>query len=237
MIRSAVLILLAGFLHIRTAHACSTCGCGDMTLTVMGSEKPYAGRLRAAVEVRHRTEAVGRENFNRQSLDEERIDAQLIWAPKSSLILMLDVPGLRRNVKYVNLAQRGTTALGEAEVRAKWFVYQDDPFTPSHLLAMTGGLKLPTARIERDSTGELLPIELQAGTGSVDPTLGIAYSYFADPWSFYASASGTWTTNGVEGYRGSRSLRTTTAIQHQITYTMAGRLGFDTRTDSTARED
>jgi hypothetical protein len=233
----AVLIVLAGALFAREADACATCGCGDMTLTTMGSEKPYAGRLRAALEMRHRSDAVGQEGFNRQSLSEQRFDAQLIWAPKTWLILMADVPALLRTVSYVNLAQREQSGLGEIELRAKWFVYQNDPFVPSHLLALTGGVKLPTAQFDRDANGQPLPIELQAGTGSVDPMAGLAYSYFSGDWSIYASATGTLTTWGRERYRAPRSLRTTTAVQYQITRNFAGRLGIDTRTDSTAREE
>lgn len=231
------LILLAGLFSARAAYACATCGCGDPTLTVMGSEKPFEGRLRAAIEFRHRTDSIGRESFNRQSVSEQRLDAQLIWAPTSWLVLMADVPALYRTVRYVNLAEEQQTGLGEVELRGKWFVYQNDPFVPSHLLAITGGAKLPTARFSRDPNGDPLPIELQAGTGSIDPILGLAYSYFKNDWSFYASATGTLTTWGHEDYRAPRSLRTTTALQYQFTMNIAGRLGIDTRTDTTGREE
>lgn len=233
---AAVLTGLAVLAGPAAAWACSTCGCGDLTLTVMGSEKPYAGRLRAALELRHRTDAVGRAGFNEQRLEEQRIDAQLIWAPASRLLLMVDVPALHRNVSYVNLARRETTALGEIELRAKAFVYQDDEFVPSHLLAVIGSLKLPTAQLQRGADGQLLPIELQPGTGSWDPGVGIAYAFFAHPWSFYASATGMYATRGDEGYRGPRSLRTTTALQYQLTTWLALRGGADTRSDTTARE-
>ncbi len=216
--------------------ACATCGCGDMTLTVMGSEKPYAGRLRAALELRHRSDVIGTEGFNEQRLSEQRLDAQLIWAPLERLILMADVPALYRDVRYVNLASRTTTALGEIELRAKAFVYQNDPFVPSHLLAVIGTLKLPNAQLQRGANDELLPIELQPGTGSWDPGAGLAYGFFADPWSFYASVIGVYATRGDQGYRGSRSLRTTTALQYQLIPSLALRGGVDTRTDSTAIE-
>ena len=66
---AALAIMVALSLPVGDAWACSTCGCGDLTLTVMGSEKPYAGRLRAALELRHRTDAVGRPGFNEQRLE------------------------------------------------------------------------------------------------------------------------------------------------------------------------
>lgn len=233
----AAALALAAMLTAQRAWACSTCGCGDLTLTVMGSEKPYAGRLRAALELRHRTDAVGTPGFTEQRLSEQRLDAQLIWAPLDRLVLMVDVPALYRDVRYVNLANRSTTALGEIELRAKAFVYQNDPYVPSHLLAVIGTLKLPTAPLQRGADDTLLPIELQAGTGSFDPGAGIAYAYFADPWSFYASVTGVYATRGDQGYRASRSLRSTTALQYQLMPSLALRGGIDTRTDSTAIED
>ncbi|HSI03633.1 MAG: transporter [Myxococcota bacterium] len=232
----AALAFAGVFIAHGAVWACSTCSCGDMTLTVMGSEKPYAGRLRAALELRHRSDAVGTAGFNEQRLEEQRLDAQLIWAPLDRLLFMVDVPALRRTVRYVNLARRDTTALGEIELRAKAFVYQDDAFVPAHLVALIGSVKLPTARLQRGADGALLPIELQPGTGSVDPGLGIAYAFFADPWSFYASVTGVYATKGEQGYRASRSLRSTTALQYQLIPSLALRAGIDTRTDTTALE-
>jgi hypothetical protein len=233
---AAALAFASAFVAHTAAWACSTCACGDMTLTLMGSEKPYAGRLRAALELRHRSDAVGTAGFNELRLEEQRLDAQLIWAPLDRLLFMVDVPALRRTVRYVNLARRDSTAFGEIELRAKAFVYQDDAFVPAHLLAVLGSLKLPTAQLQRGADGELLPIELQPGTGSVDPGLGLAYGFFADPWSFYASVTGVYATRGDQGYRASRSLRTTTALQYQLIPSLALRGGIDTRTDSTALE-
>lgn len=237
MRRWAAAIAFAGaLLWNSVAHTCATCGCGDMTLTLMGSEKPFVGRLRAALELRHRTDAIGTPGFDEQRLQEERLDAQMVWAPTDRFIFMVDVPALSREVTYVNLASRDTTALGEILLTAKSFVWQDDPFVPAHLLAVLATLKLPTAQLQRGPDGALLPIELQPGTGSFDPGAGLAYAFFADPWSVYASVTGVLTTRGDQGYRGPRSLRTTTALQYQLVPSLALRGGFDTRTDSTAIE-
>ncbi len=97
------------------------------------------------MQVQQRTDTVGTVDFNEQSLSEQRVDAQLVWAPYDKLVLMLDVPALTREVHYVNDAEKDTTGLGEVELRGKYFVYQDDVFVTHHLLALTGGLKLPTA--------------------------------------------------------------------------------------------
>src|SRR5262249_45963002 len=118
------------------AHACPVCSCGDPTLTVMGVEKPYAGRLRAALEVRQRTDAIGEPRVDQISLSEQRLDAQLAWAPWSSIFLQLVVPTLHRTVDYVNGARRSTTSLGDLELRAKVFVWQDRKLSSRHLVAI-----------------------------------------------------------------------------------------------------
>ncbi|WP_394842696.1 transporter [Pendulispora brunnea] len=224
-------------LSTRNADACAVCGCGDPTLTAMGAEKPAPFRLRAAVEWRHRTDNIGQERVDQIRLTEDRFDAQLAFAPIDRLYLLLTVPTLRRTVSYVNEAERTRWGLGDIELRAKFFLFQDRDFQPRHLVSVIGGVKLPTAPLQRNDAGKLLPIELQPGTGSVDPIVGLSYAYFANPISFYASVQGTYPTSGTEGFRASPSLRTTTALQYQIVTPLAVRAGIETRTDGKSLED
>ncbi|WP_394822097.1 transporter [Pendulispora albinea] len=221
----------------REARACAVCGCGDPTLTAMGTEKPQTFRLRASAEWRHRTDSIGRSGMDEVRLTEDRFDAQVAVAPIDRLYLLLTVPTLRRKVSYVNAAERTRWGLGDIELRAKFFLYQDRDFVPRHLLAVVGGVKLPTAPLQRGAGGKLLPIELQPGTGSVDPIVGLSYAYFAAPISFYASVQGTYPTKGTEGFRAAASVRTTTAVQYQIVQPFALRLGIDTRTEGKSLED
>ncbi len=238
MKRAAAIVALLGALSpVRQAAACAACGCGDPTLTAMGTEKPLQFRLRAAVEWRHRTDDIGQENVDQVKLEEDRFDTELAFAPLDRLYLMLTVPTLRRTVTYVNAAERTRWGLGDIEFRAKLFLYQDRDFAPHHLVALVGGIKLPTATLQRGPDGQLLPIELQPGTGSVDPIAGASYAFFARPISFYASVQGTYPTHGVEGFRASPSLRTTTSLQYQIVLPLAVRAGVDTRTDGKGLED
>jgi hypothetical protein len=67
------------------AQACASCGCGDPTLTTLGTTKPFAGRLRAALQLAYRTDAVGREGLNRVELREARLDASVAAAGCSAL--------------------------------------------------------------------------------------------------------------------------------------------------------
>jgi hypothetical protein len=221
----------------RDALACASCGCGDPTLTVMGSEKPLRNRLRAALELRHRTDEVGDPDVDRLRLSEQRLDGQVAWAPHERLFLMASFPILRRDVAYESGARRRTWGTGELEVRAKWFALQDRAFSPRHLVALLAGAKVPTAFVERRSNGTTLPMELQPGTGSLDGIVGVSYGFFSFPWSAYASVHGIVPGPGLAGYRGSASLRQTTALQRQLGGTFAARAALDLRLDGAAREN
>src|SRR5262249_47281311 len=151
---------------------------------------PYAGRLRAAVEVRQRTDAIGEQHVDRLSLSEQRIDTQLAWAPWSSTFLQLVVPTVHRSIDYFDGTRRSITSLGDIELRAKIFVWQDRSLASRHLVAVLGGLKMPTAPIQKgqiqgEPGNHRLPLELQAGTGSWDPLVGVSYSWFPRPWALF----------------------------------------------------
>ncbi len=235
--RAALGLTTALCLSPRPAAACAACGCGDPTLTTLGAEQPYAGRARAAHVAQLRTDEIGTPRVDQLKLRELRFDASFAYAPHERLFLVLTVPTLLRSVEYVNLARETSFGLGDIELRAKGFVWRDRPFAPRHLVALTAGVKLPTAPVQENPDGTRQPIELQPGTGSVDPLVGASYAFFADPFSGYLSTQLTFPTGGSDGFRGSRSLRTTLAVQDQLTDAFAARLGFDTRLDGKSLED
>ncbi len=230
----ASFILSGAFTNV--AHACSTCGCGDPTLTALGVEKPYRNRIRASLAVQYRTDAVGVERIDRIRLAETRLDAQLAWAPHERVFLLLSVPTVWRSVEYVNLAKQSMFGLGNIELRAKFFVWQDRTFAPQHLLAFTAGIRFPTPDAQRGSDGKPLPPELQVGTQSFDPLAAISYAFFHAPWSLYASVQATYPTQTVDDYRVNPSMRTTVAVQYQVLSWLAPRVGIDSRIDGKAEE-
>lgn len=236
---SASAALLAGALALASprAEACATCGCGDPTLTAMGSEKAFRNRVRVSLDGRRRSDDIGQAGVDQIRLRENRLDGQVAWAPSERLFLLATAPLLQRNVAYVNGGETSTFAFGDVELRAKAFVAADREFAPRHLYAVTAGLKLPTAPRQRDASGAYLPVEVQPGTGSFDPLLGMSYAFFPRPFSFYASVQGSAPLRGTSVLRASPSLRTTTALQYQLVSWFAPRLGVDTRLDARAYED
>lgn len=231
------LAVLAILTATHSARACASCGCGDPTLTAMGTEKPYRNRLRASIDARYRTDAIGRPAVDQIALSEARLDAQVAWAPHERFFVLGTLPLVQRRIRYVNDAVTEMLAVGDMELRAKAFVFVDTAFAPRHLFAVTGGLKLPTAPRQRSALdGTLLPTEAQPGTGAWEPILGMSYAFFARPWSFYTSAHGTVPLRGTSEFRSAPSVRTTAAIQYQALSWLAPRLGIDTRLDARAYE-
>ncbi len=231
---------IATFAFLAASHeafACAACGCGDPTLTTLGAEKPYKNRVRGGFEARYRTDSIGEAGVDRYTLDEERLDLYLAWAPHERVFLQLSVPSLRRAVEDANLAQTTVYGLGDMELRAKFFVLQDRPTMPRHLFSVLAGVKLPTAVRQNDATGKALPIEAQPGSGSVDPIAGAAYAFFPRPWSFFASLYGIMPTRGTSEFRASPTLRSGTSLQYQVTSKFAVRANVDGRFDGKAYEN
>ncbi len=216
--------------------ACATCSTGDPTLTAMGAEQPFQNRMRVSMELRQRVDTIG-QGTGELRLSEQRLDLQMAWAPHERLFLMATVPTLHREVEYAGAFKRKSWGIGDVELRAKAFIYRDKAFAPRHLVGALAGVKLPTAPLERNSAGDLLPIEVQSGTGSVDPMLGLSYGFFAFPWSTYASAQVVIPTKGTNGFRASRSLLTTVALQRHLGEQVAVRLAADTRLDGKSIEN
>jgi hypothetical protein len=150
--------------------------------------------------------------------------------------MLATVPVLVRTVTYVNLAERTSGGLGDAEARARITIYRDRAFGPRHVLALSTGLKVPTAP-EAEEDGEPLPLELQPGSGSFDPILGLGWATFQGDTSVYASAHAYYPLSIRSGDRPGTSLRASASVQRQLVPWLAGRLGIDARLDARSRED
>jgi hypothetical protein len=218
------------------AQACASCGCGDATLTALGVEQPFAGRLRSSLELSYRTDALGRPGVDELHLRELRADASIAWAPIDTLFLLASVPLLYRQAWDPSLATSDAWGVGDTELRAKWFVFRDRAFAPRLLLAATFGVKLPTAPWQSDSDGRRVPLEAQPGTGSLDSLLGASASMFQGDVSAYASAQLSWPMLTRAPLEPGRSLRGSLALQHQTLRWLALRAAADSRWDVASHE-
>jgi hypothetical protein len=225
------LVALTGLAAPRSASACATCGAGDPTLTQVGVELPYRGRVRVSL-VGQRSSYVERQGAARLAAVDHRLVAGLAVSPAAFLTVSLFAPLVHRNVEYATLARDETFGIGDLDLRARFVVFRDRVVTPSHLLSLQAGLTIPTFTPLSDDRGVLLPLDAQPGTGSFTPLAGLSYSFFAEPWSMHARATIEVPTEGLGGWRAGPSVRTTLIGQWQGLAPFALGLAADTRIDT-----
>ncbi|MFP2934678.1 transporter, partial [Pyxidicoccus sp. 3LG] len=160
-----------------------------------------------------------------------------VRAPGPGSFLAATLPLQAREVRDVSLARERGWGVGDLELTAKVFLFQDKAFSADHLFSVLVGVKLPTAPELRAEDGTLLDLDTQLGSGSVDPLAGVAYQHFRGNWSFLASATGFLPTRGIQGFRAGASIRTTLAAQYQPATRWAVRLGLDGRIEAPADID
>lgn len=216
--------------------ACASCACGDPTLTALGAEKPIEQRIRLFLEGRYRSDTIGQPGVNDQQLVEQRAELTLAWAPHERLFLSIGLPYLKREVIYQDTVSRHTGGIGDLDLRAKAFVYQDQEWNPKHLVAVIAGARLPTATSQSDRFDRPLPRELQPGAGTFTPLVGLAYAHFRFPWSFYGSTVAAIPAIATTDTRPGPSLGTTIVSQRQLTAAVALRAGVDLRLDGAGQE-
>jgi hypothetical protein len=199
-------------------------------------EQPFAGRLRASLELRYRSDRIGEPDLDEYRIRELRAEASLAWAPHERWFLVALAPFVSRSVMDSSLAEHELTSAGDVEVRAKGFFYKDRTLAPRLLLAGIAGLKFPTAPWRRDQDGERLPFEAQPGTGSWDVLLGLSAATFRGDWSGYASAHAAMPFATREPFEPGATLRATLAVQYQLAPWIALRPALDARADAITRE-
>ncbi len=199
------------------AEACASCACGDPTLTQIGMEQAFAGRLRLSFQGQGRVDAFGRGDAH-QRLQALRLLVSGSWSPSRFSTLYVSVPLVARRLRSANLSEERALGLGDVELRVRGTFWRDRAFRPGHLIGGWGGLRLPTAprmRIE----GVPLSENAQPGTGSWVPLAGVWYAHFAYPWLAYGSVA-------VEVPLGGWS-RTDNVPQLLVTLTAQRHLGID----------
>lgn len=215
-----------GFNHL---YACATCLCGDPTLTFMGTEKPFPNRLRIATELSYRSEQVGIEGINHRDIEELRLQVGLAYTLSERLSLAVRWPWVHKQLHEVNLAHSDTHHLGDAEISAKFFAYQDRQMRPRHLAGFLGGIRLPTAT-EQSAQGQTLDLDVQAGAGNWLIHGGGWYGQYRYPWFFHASSVVREAiNNGFQEFSEGTAVLTTLLAQYAYSPHFAVQGGLDSR--------
>lgn len=232
MLNKSHILLLTGWcgcVGVNNLHACATCMCGDPTLTLMGSEKPFPKRLRLATDFSYRSENVGTKGVNARDLEESRLNLGLAYALNEHLSVALRLPLVRKQLHEVNLAHAETNSLGDAEISAKFFAYQDRQTRPQHLAGFLGGVRLPTASEQFDH-GRPLDVDVQPGAGNWLLHGGVWYGQYHYPWFFYASSVARYALNdGFQEFSEGTAVVTTLLAQYAYSHHLALQWGLDTR--------
>ncbi len=222
-------IVAWGALLPRAALACATCLAGDPTLSTLGLEKPYAGRLRVTAGFLHRTETVGVAGLNRKELNETRALLGLAWWPRSRLALGIQVPWVFKHLTRVDTGSERVSAPGDLQVYARYYGWQWGGSRRHHLLAMNAGLRIPTA-VEQTADGPPLDFDVQPGTGQWVPSLGLWYALYAYPWFTSLQLTGQWGLGtGFQGYQFGGAVNLSLLGQRALTQRLAIQLALDTR--------
>jgi hypothetical protein len=211
-----------------SARACAACACGDSTLTAVGLEKPYKNRVRLALDERlgGHTAGAGDQAETAWTLRSTLI---AMWSPIDRLTLSALLPLQSSWISSMGVPAQRFTGLGDAEVAARGVVWRNRGFSPSHLVSLLAGIKLPTGPRLLDGAGYPYPEDDQPGSGSFDPYAGASYAWFGSTVSTYASVSWRQTTEGRRGYRRGSLLGATAGAQLQPAQRVAFGLALDFR--------
>ena len=226
----AAVFALALLLQPRGAAACSTCACGDYTITLMGAEKPYAGRLRAAADFAMRSEtkgAAGQLDF--QDIDEWRTNLGLSYSPSPRLTIGAQVPLVKKRVRFGNLAEIETEGVGDADLLLRWAAWQDRATMPRHMAGLRAGVRLPTSEEVKDGNGNRIDIDAQPDPGATAPNLGGWYGYYRFPLFVTASAYYLKYGEGNQDFEPGDALIASVSGQYALGESFAIQLGLDGR--------
>lgn len=225
---SVALASCVAALPLRSAWACASCSAGDPALLGSGVEQPFEGRLRLSLSTREWSDATG-SGASLETMHELRFDLGVAWSPLSWLTLVLDLPLAHRWLDGDSGGIARGFGPGELELGARAAIWRDREKATTHRLSVGAMLKLPTAVLLRDAVGMPKPLDVQLGTGSVDPRIELAYAGRFGRWTVLAGTSLTLPIGGWMLLRPAPGWRTTASVQLQPLPMFAIRAGLEAR--------
>lgn len=221
-------LALAGAMPL--SWACSTCKCGDYTITLMGSEKPYADRLRFSVDYLSRAETAGEPGVDEQVTNEDRYSFGASYAFSRELSLAVRIPYVHKTVESVGGTKQEASGLGDIDVVSRIVLYREKTALPRHLAGLLIGARLPTARQVKDNNGQLLDIDVQPDARAFAPSLGAWYGYYDFP--VFVSASTNYLfygRRGAQNFAAGDAFTASLTGQYAFFQDWAAQLGLDLR--------
>jgi hypothetical protein len=225
-----VLALLLSFAASRPARACAVCATADPSLAAPRAEQPFAGRLRAATDLRAGSVDAAGASGAPMSVADRRLVVSASYAPAADVMLSLAVPALQRDIA----SPAGTVSrasLGDVETRVA--LVRASPYALVRTrLALFGGVDAPSAPVERDAGGAVLPAVLQPGCSSVVSVAGVVATLARSPWTWSTTAALFLPFSVRDAPHAGDSLRGGTSLQWQPLASFAARAGTQARLES-----
>jgi hypothetical protein len=190
---SAALLLCVVWAPVR-ASACASCGAGDPSLTLAGTEQPFGGRVRLSLAVASTGATTGAD-----VLAERRLTLGAAWAPVSWAMFSATAPVAWRELDHPTLERETGVGPGDLDVRGRFVVLRDRAFAPTHLVTLQLGARIPLAPALADAQGRALSDDAQTASRTVAPLVGLAWSVYAAPFSLQTYAWMTVPTRGSDG--------------------------------------
>lgn len=211
--------------------ACSTCKCGDYTISLFGVEKPFESRFRVAVEHVYRSEVHGEGSpagITRKT-DEHRTLLGVAYSFNEDLSLAVQLPYVQKEIVDNTLARQEARGIGDLDVVGRWVLHRGGEGSGKHLAGMRVGVRLPTGESVKDANGALIDIDAQPDAGSTVPNIGGWYGFFQFPWAVNAAVTYYRFGKGDQGFAPGDAVVASFVSQYALTQTLALQAGVDAR--------
>lgn len=165
----------------------------DNTLDVLDGETLYKGGWLFTSSYRSQWEEGLQRGTRRVAdpMDQRRVEQEVAIAGhyglRQDLQLTAIVPYVRKELLLRDPAGPDRfvgEGLGDSSLIAKWRFYRWDAPHETLNVAALFGLELPTGKYRESDRGMRLPPDLQPGSGSWDPSAGLAATYEPGRWRF-----------------------------------------------------
>jgi hypothetical protein len=223
--RAAILLVALATLGATSpVAACASCGAGDPTLTLAGTEQPFAGRVRLSVAVVSSGTVAPSDR-----LAERRLVVGVAWAPVTWAMLSASAPLVLRSLETTSLEHETGIGPGDLDLRARFVVLRDRVLAPTHLVTFQLGGRIPLAPALTDAQGTALDDGAQTASRTVAPIVGLSWSFYAAPFSLQTYALASVPLRGGDGLADPVELRAASLALVQVIPALSLVVGPETR--------
>lgn len=211
------------------ASACSTCKCGDYTITLFGDEQAFSGRLRLAADALWRSERQGTPGVDALKTDEQRTTLSVGFALSPRWILAAQIPYVRKEIQSATLARQQAEGLGDVDLIARWVLQAEGEPVLRRQSGLRLGLRVPSGQQIRSADGALLDIDVQPDAGAWAPNLGVFSAWYGYPWFTTVTATAFYFGDARQGFEPGHALVASGLAQYALSQTWAVSGGLDAR--------